>query len=333
MLNASFDTHDKQELLSTLSTLIDQTYVIENEYKELKHAYEGLQNLLAGVIDSLPDPIWVMNSDGTLFLQNHQAQKLSVIPTMSTADNTELDIDGQHYLVKVSSASDRMIIQATDITTQRRSARLMAMGQMAAHLAHEIRNPLGSVSLLLSTLFNKVDFPVKPLVVEMKKGIWRVERIIKATLLFSKGVSLTKRHFALSECQNLIEEAVSYYTTSKEIDYLYFLPPLPVDADFELLNLVLQNLIFNAIDAIEESDDDVGLIEVLYNDTPQAHMITVYDSGVPIKNPEEIFEAFKTTKTKGTGLGLVLSAQIIAAHGGEIGLTTTKKGFYFTLPK
>lgn len=327
------NTQKPEELLETLQLLINQTYAVEDEYKELKHSYDALMGLISTIIDTLPNPIWVLNDDESILLANIQAQSIDHALLSTWNNDAEVEIGSNVYWIKIAHSSGKKIIQATDITQQKRQARLIAMGQMAAHLAHEIRNPLGSVSLLASALFGKVQGAQKGIVLEMRKGIWRVERIIRATLLFSKGVSLTKKTFAINELQNLLEEAVSYYNTTKEITYHYFLPSIPLEADYELLGLVIQNLIFNAIDAIEEDEEETGIIEVLYNTTPTHHLITIYDTGVAIKNPHELFDAFKTTKTKGTGLGLALSSQIIEAHGGELFLADTKKGFTLSLPK
>ena len=62
------------------------------------------------------------------------------------------------------------------------------------------------------------------------------------------------------------------------------------------------------------------------------HNFYIYDSGIPFENKNILFDAFKTTKTKGNGLGLALSLQIIKAHNGKIVLAPHKKGFQIKLP-
>jgi two-component system NtrC family sensor kinase len=110
------------------------------------------------------------------------------------------------------------------------------------------------------------------------------------------------------------------------------MPNIEIKADFELLLLVLQNLIFNAIDAIEEDNKDEGLVEIIYEKKEQNHIFHIYDSGIPFENKNILFDAFKTTKTKGNGLGLALSLQIIQAHNGNITLSENKKGFDIQIP-
>lgn len=117
---------------------------------------------------------------------------------------------GPYYLLKSVLQGTKQIITATDITE--RQERLVSMGQVAAHLSHEIRNPIGSVSLLASTFFKKWTQISKPLVTEIKKAIWRVERIIKATLLFTKNVQINPSSFYLDKFIKECEKAIEHYT-------------------------------------------------------------------------------------------------------------------------
>ena len=102
--------------------------------------------------------------------------------------------------------------------------------------------------------------------------------------------------------------------------------------DLDLLAIVFQNILFNAIDAIEESDDDEGEIILSYEKTPSEHKFIIYDSGEPIKDKAIVFEPFKSSKLKGNGLGLHLCLQIIEAHKGSIEITLNPKTFCINLP-
>jgi signal transduction histidine kinase len=207
------------------------------------------------------------------------------------------------------------------------------MGQVAAHLSHEIRNPIGSVSLLASALFKKVDIKTKPIVLEMRKSIWRVERIIKATLLFTKGLHVEKNFFSLKDMAAEIEQSVSFYTYSKDIEFVYDLPQDEIEGDFELLSLVFQNFVFNAIDAIEDDEVEVGLIKIEYKKDDKFHIFSIYDNGKEIEDVSMLFEPFKTTKTKGNGLGLALAWQIVKAHEGTIEIEQSPKKFHIKLAR
>jgi len=309
---------DKSELLKNLETLIQKTYEVEEQFIELK-------NILNGVIEFLPQALWVVDSNGEIIAQNSKAKKFNAIPQVG-----EIELENRVYLIQSSTIQDKTIISATDITEQKRNERLIAMGQMAAHLAHEIRNPIGSISILISLL--KKQCPQNELLDEMKSSVFRIERIIKSTLLFSKGLQPKIKPFLLSEMKKELEEVIKYYTYSKKINFLFFMPEIEIKADFDLLLLVLQNMLINAIDAIEENSEDEGLVEIIYEKTEKYHIFHIYDSGIPFENKNILFNAFKTTKTKGNGLGLALSLQIIKAHNGDIILSNDKKGFDIQIP-
>ena len=116
-------------------------------------------------------------------------------------DSYEVEFESSSYLIKASSHEDKVMFSATDITEQKRKENLATMGQMAAHLSHEIRNPIGSIALLSSTLKKRVIAKNIPIVEEIQKSVCRIERIIKATLMFSKGVSANMKVFMWSELE------------------------------------------------------------------------------------------------------------------------------------
>ncbi|MDX1809035.1 MAG: ATP-binding protein [Sulfurospirillaceae bacterium] len=331
----SLNTKEKEIFKKGLNDLINQTYVIENEYKKLNESYSSLQNFIKQIIEVQPNALWVLDENGDIFLQNSDAKELEPLlhKILENKNRKEFKYKDSYFIVKTVEQTEKTIISATDITEEKRQERLISMGQVAAHLSHEIRNPIGSVSLLASTLYKKVDTKTKPLVLEMRKSIWRVERIIKATLLFTKGLNVDAKYFSLSSLIDDLEQSISYYTYSKNIDFHFNLPDIQIKGDFDLLCLVFQNFIFNAIDAIEESDKEDGKIQISYYEENEQNLFYISDDGKKIKNENILFEPFKTTKTKGNGLGLALSSQIIKAHGGEIRFINNPKAFQIILGK
>lgn len=330
----SLSAKEKELFKQGLEDLINQTYVIEDEYKKLNESYSSLQDFIRQIIEVQPNALWVFDEDGAIFLQNSEAKKMgAILEGLSLDEANEIDFEGRSYLIKSVTKSDKKIITATDITEGKRQERLVSMGQVAAHLSHEIRNPIGSVSLLASTLLKKVDPSVKPLVTEIKKAIWRVERIIKATLLFTKSVQINPSFFYVDRLIKECEQAISHYSYTKDVAFHFDLPHVEIKADFELLNLVLQNFIFNAIDAIEECEKESGNVSISFVEDNECVILHVKDDGKPIENKNILFEPFKTTKTKGNGLGLALSLQIIQAHNGKINLLEDPKGFEIRIPK
>ena len=303
----------QKELLENLETLIEQTFIVEKEFKELK-------SILNGVIEFLPHALWVINENSEIIVQNSKADKFDFIPKEG-----EIKYKNRYYLIQSSNIKNKKIISATDITEQKRNERLIAMGQMAAHLAHEIRNPIASLNIFLSLLQKHCD---REIIEEMKSSIFRVERIIKSTLLFSKGVTLKKQKFYLQDLLKELKKIIKYYQYTKEIESIFTDKNPAIYGDYDLLLLVFQNLIFNAIDSIEESEVQKGIIKILYEN----NQFKIIDNGDDFEDKNILFEPFKSTKTKGHGLGLALSKEIIEKHGGKIELCEKEKGFVISLP-
>lgn len=316
------DHKDKEQLLQGLQEIIEHSYTIENEFKELK-------NINSIILDFLPDALWVFDESGHIYMQNEEATKISDLISKidSNQKSQELEFKNRTYLVKSTKAEKKLLILVTDITEQKRASRLASMGQVAAHLSHEIRNPIGSISLLASTLMGRVKLSNKPIVLEIKKSIYRVERIIKSTLLFTKGVKINKEPFWLENLAEVIEDSFEHYARTKDIELDIDFENCEIVADFELLSIVMQNFLYNCVDAIEEDENDEGRILFLYKDGE----IVVKDSGVEIEDKNILYEPFETTKLKGSGLGLALSLEIIKAHDGKIELLDGEKGFRICL--
>ncbi len=331
----SLSVKEKEFFKKSLEGLIEQTYAVEKEYKELNASYKNLQDFIKQIIEVIPNALWVIDENGDIFLQNSEAKKCNGLlkEIDFNKESDEIEYENFFYLIKINRAYGRTIISATDITQEKRGERLASMGQVAAHLSHEIRNPIGSVSLMASTLYKRVTPKNRPLVEEIKKAIWRVERIIKATLLFTKGVSINPNTFQADELVSDIEFAVSYYSFSKEIDFHFDMQGIELKMDFDLISIVLQNFVFNAIDAIEESEDESGFVKIELKEDPQNFIFHIIDSGADFEDKNILYEPFKTTKTKGQGLGLALSLEIIDAHNGNIELLEKEKGFKITIPK
>ncbi|MFT7005280.1 MAG: two-component system NtrC family sensor kinase [Sulfurimonas sp.] len=310
-----------------LNLFIEQTYKIENDFNELKSSYAHLQNTVEQIVEFLPNPIWIIDNDNSIFLQNSKARDAQDLFELLELKNDDYEVTfgSRSYIIKSSNYKDKTMLSATDITEQKRKESLATMGQMAAHLSHEIRNPIGSIALLSSTLKKRVLPENIPIVEEIQKSVYRIDRIIKATLMFSKGVEVSKSSFKWSNLKTSIDMSIGYYGYSKDISFIFPQKDFEMNADKDLLEMLFSNFIANAIDAIELDDNESGVIEFVHKCDDKYHLFYIYDSGVEIENKKELFEAFKSSKVKGNGLGLVLSRQIANAHGGSVKLLDTQK--------
>lgn len=336
-----------QNIKALLEEFIRISYSYEKEVKDAKALYERL-------IETLPEAIWVYNPNGSFFYQNKLAKDLSAIldkleslkyhkdlqSKKSAPKSTQEEITHQNkiYLIQTNyvKANDtdetqwNTLITATDITSQKRQDRLASMGQISAHLAHEIRNPIGSISLLISTLAKRATQEQKPLISELQKSIFRVERIIKATLLFSKGISANRSPNKISSLRDELCDTLAYYSFSKDIDFEFDFVDKVALFDKDLLFIALQNFLFNAIDAIEEGEAQRGKIALKAQLEGEELIFGIQDNGKPFDEGFDevaLFEPFVSTKLKGNGLGLALSKQIIESHQGTITLNANQKLF------
>lgn len=317
-----------------LKALIDQTYKVEEEYVALRQSYAHLQSTIEQVIEFLPNAIWIVDTDGSIFLQNSQAKALGkLFDTLHLDDEDyEMTFKDRSYLIKSAQHNEKRLLSATDITEQKRKENLATMGQMAAHLSHEIRNPIGSIALLASTLMKRVKEENKPIVTEIQKSLYRIERIIKATLMFSKGANAQKNALRWWQIREALTSAIGYYSYAKPIEFDFPEEDFELFGDLDLLTMLFTNFVFNAIDAIELDEEEEGKIEILHTVEGEYHVFEIYDSGIAIENKKWLFEAFKSTKERGNGLGLVLSKNIVESHGGDIALCEgERKGFRFSL--
>ena len=208
-----------------------------------------------------------------------------------------------------------------------RAKRLMAMGQMAASLAHEIRNPLGSMELYCSLL--KKDLHDRPelfnLADQVHVGIKTLDRIIANCLQFSRGIEPKKEPVA-----NLLPviESVAAMVHAK-VDGVKVeiapVPTVPACLDTYLFKQALCNLALNGAEAAKERATLVGGAEPTVNITCRVDdrggiEVVVLDNGAGIsaESLKDIFEPFFTTKQGGTGLGMAVVHSIVSAHGGSV---------------
>ncbi|MBI5093892.1 MAG: PAS domain S-box protein [Candidatus Hydrogenedentes bacterium] len=210
----------------------------------------------------------------------------------------------------------------------RRKDRLAAIGEMAATVAHEIRNPLGGIrgfAALLARDFDDLD-PRKRLVEKILTGTRNLDRVVTELLEYTRPVELRLRS---TLCSDLIEAAVGYLELGNRAVSINNRVGADVCAlaDPDKLRQVLLNILINSVQSIEQC----GLIEITASTDKDAITILVRDTGCGMSREhlEQVFSPFFTTKEKGTGLGLAVAAKIVEGHGGwlkaesELGKGTT----------
>jgi signal transduction histidine kinase len=210
--------------------------------------------------------------------------------------------------------------QSTAVDAER-AKRLMAMGQMAASLAHEIRNPLGSMELYCSLL--KKDLQDRPdlqtLAEQIHVGIKTLDRIIGNCLQFSRGIEPKKEPVpSLMPVLEAVAEMVRAKADGVKIEITS--SSLPVVLDTYLFKQALCNLVLNAAEAAKETAAEPLVSINAQVDERGGIVVEVIDNGpgIPEASLKEIFEPFFTTKRGGTGLGMAVVLSIVSAHGGSV---------------
>lgn len=216
------------------------------------------------------------------------------------------------------------------------------LGEFSAVFAHEVRNPINSISTGLQLIGLKMepDAPYADLVNRLQGDCQRLTHLVKSTLSFSKPVEYQIQPVDLQEMIPLILDRWAPRMTRLNISYNFSAPkePLLVRADPRAIEQVFVNLISNAIQAMEEHGGslNVKMNPTEHQSTPPQCEIIIADSGpgIPDDVIGHIFEPFLTTKTSGTGLGLAITKRIVSAHEGTLFVESFPGGsmFHVLLP-
>jgi PAS domain S-box-containing protein len=221
--------------------------------------------------------------------------------------------------------------------------RVSIMGELAASLGHEIKQPIAAAAINAGACLRWLQRE-PPEIEEVRRSVSRIANdldraasiIDRNRSLYSRGTpqrELVDLNVIIRQMVVLLHDAANRHSISIRTDLDAALPT--TTADRVQLQQVLMNLMLNGIEAMK---DESGELSVTSKRTENGELlISVGDSGLglPGEEPERIFEAFFTTKPQGTGMGLSISRRIIESHGGRLWASpNTGRGasFQFTLP-
>lgn len=214
-----------------------------------------------------------------------------------------------------------------------RMDRLVSLGRLSAGIAHEVRNPLTGISLLLDDLHDRLatDPEKQHLMAKALNEIERVERLVSSLLSYAAP---PQTEFRPTDLNLIIEDTLLFFRKSCEHQGITLssrlapVPPFPMDGD--KIRQALFNLLKNALEALPQG----GEISIVTSVDRHSACITISDNGTGIAEEDLplLFEPFFTRKGAGTGLGLSITQRIVAEHHGTIAVSSSSgKGTAFTI--
>lgn len=332
---------ESQQLLEAFAAFTQASEQLQQKYESLQNQLGQLANELQTVLETSPYAIWVLGPAGELRFTNRnkglggsfQDGPAPWEPGAPEGLRRFRGQDGQdRYMEQENRPTDKgQIITLRDVTEAHlkavqatREERLQAMGLMAAELAHEIRNPLGSLSLFAGMLVEDLkDMPAQvELAQHIQGSVQRLNSLVANTLTFSRDIVPKPQIFALAE---FWENARQGSRLPEALVWENRIPPAATwNADPDLLRQVAVNLIQNGVRALEGVEEPRLVLRAV-RETSQGKphwRVTLEDNGCGIA-PEaltRIFDPFYTTFGGGTGLGLAVSHRILTAHAGLLNI-------------
>lgn len=206
--------------------------------------------------------------------------------------------------------------------------RLASLGEMAAGMAHELRNPMGVIAGYTKLLSKKTDNSLAHIVTTIANEVAVMDRVISDFLSFARPTEL---NLSRVDMEQVISNCVSNVLADKKYIKLYLgIENIPqVYGDEILLRQAFINLFQNSIEAMQEG----GELRISFCVSSGYLEVTITDSGHGISEEirDKVFLPFYTTKDKGTGLGLAIVHKIIVSHQGNISFDSNEKGTTFNV--
>ncbi len=233
-----------------------------------------------------------------------------------------------------------------DITQSRRTAqqtleseRLNALTLLAAGVAHEIGNPLNSLNIhlqLMERQARKLDGPArKELQESIKVARAEINRLDSIVTQFLRAIRPTRPQLRPGNINQVVEEAVHFFAPEiKDRDVVVeqeLRPDLPmIEIDRDQMKQAFYNVIKNSFEAMKKR----GILRIR-TDRDDTHIIVSFTDtggGISVENLSRVFEPYFTTKSSGTGLGLLIVRRIVREHGGELSIESKEgKGLTLTI--
>ena len=306
-----------------------------------EHAERGrLLTRLASLLDALPGGVVIVDSTGKITESNPQAERLLGEPLEGEdwsaveargyyPDDTTLEIHGRRLSVEATHLGDNgeTVVLLSDITRHHtvqdeasRKQRLVALGEMAARLAHQIRTPLSSTLLYLTLM--ESDLPKaqrQNICSDVRSHLQHMEGLITSMLGFVKGHGKVTGHVGLEAAlADAVQSCTADIENQQALVTIKSCGPAPhLEGCHDDLVAAFSNLITNALDA-SATQPNITISSRIRNNRLAVIQIADRGCGIPGAAVDRIFDPFFTTRAAGNGLGLAVVAGTITQHGGTI---------------
>jgi two-component system sensor histidine kinase PilS (NtrC family) len=353
--------------------LAEQARKSESALKDKIIDFEELERIYSSVVSNLSSGLLTVNREGKIRVFNHYAEKLAGITQEDAYDKPLVDVfpdfvafagGDEHIsrgeikcrtipgeirilgfnsvpLIDKNGERDGHIINFQDLTRikkleeeLKRTDRLVAVGELSASIAHEIRNPLASISGSVQMIANGDGIAERDrkLLDIVLRETDRLNDLIRDFLVYARPVKPVKMKI---EIRRFLSDLFAQLPTDprfKGIRFNYEAPGnLFISVDTDQFKQVFWNLLINSAEAmngegriaIDVSEGGVESLDMGYKDLVK---IVIADTGCGMNEEQtkRLFEPFYTTKAGGTGLGLATVYRIVEAHGGRIEVFSIK---------
>jgi len=351
MLMEAFEQFNKAsiQLEEKYAIIEDEAKKLREEVQEKNVELSKLSSLLESVLFNSNSCVTAVDDNFNMLVKNPVADKLiediggeiffDMLKEYSRAGVFDHEVDGLTFRLSVglldNAEQKGYVYVINDITHLRhlemerqRDEKLKLMGEMAANIAHDIRNPLGSIELFASLLerdLEKNESGVK-LTRSIVKGVRTINSIISNILIFTKEIQLVTSNHHVAD---IVDDVILYMQHLMRDKNVKFRNKINEDhmlrCDMELFKQVVMNLVHNAIDAVGVEGEIV--MESFCEGDISGFTVADNGSGISKDMSKKLFIPFQTTKAKGTGLGLAIVYKIIKAHEGNITVDSDGKSY------
>lgn len=353
-------------LMSVLS------FVLLKKYQKSYQLIEESKVYFDGLMKTIPLGIITLNKDNIIVTCNPVTEEMlgsskligknicDYIPSVAylnfdmplvnaivkTAHNPDNSLELNSFIITIDNEKKGIGIILRDLREIRklqeelnRKDKLASVGQLAAGIAHEIRNPLSTIKGF-ARIFEenaKDGSDEKNLAEIMSQEICRVDKVINDLLELSRPNNLSKNIVSLQKVVEQVQNSLVLQAKENHVAFINEIEAQDINLDFDKMIQVFHNLYINAMEAMNKNPE--GRAKQITTKARQEQdklIISIQDTGqgIPQNKISQLFTPYFTTKAKGTGLGLVIVQKIIEAHNGTIKVESKENAgtiFYITL--